>query len=64
MFEEIVRRWEDNALRAVPLSVTMNSHLVLTIAQFRGDANPKTRSCAALEIDDCFAARPLALMQT
>src|SRR6185369_13080002 len=42
MLEEIVRRGEENLLRAVPRSVTMDSHLFLTIAQFGGLSNPNS----------------------
>jgi hypothetical protein len=41
-------------LRAVPLSVTMNSHLVLTIAQFGAVSNPN--SCFKVQLSVVFSA--------
>ena len=61
MLEEIVRRGEKNFLRAVPLSVTMDSHLVLTIAQFGGVSNPNFCFKVQLSVAFCASAHPLEL---
>jgi len=61
MLEQIVGGGEENLLRAIPLSVAMDSHLKLTIAQLNRLSNPNLlfrratiRLCGALEIRSQF----------
>jgi hypothetical protein len=61
MLEQIVGGGEENLLRAIPLSVAMDSHLKLTIAQLIWLSNPNlrfrrvtTRRGGALEIRSQF----------
>jgi len=61
MLEQIVGGGEENLLRAIPLSVAMDSHLKLTIAQLNRLSNPNLlfrratiRLCRALEIRSQF----------
>jgi hypothetical protein len=45
LVNDIVSRGKENFLRAIPLGVTMDSHLAGTIAQIRRVSNPKYSPC-------------------
>ena len=64
MLDEIVRRGEKNFLRAIPFGVSMNSHLVLTIAQIRVVSNPNFARSKSISVNAlAISPDPLELLR-